>query len=143
MTSGPRLLTAEYLLGEKTSQLLVLATFTPLFQELFITIFTQKRLVVIRYHNHQCFHRAPSVGKLPSKAKDPNMTMKHGYPSPDANSPVFQLLLLLLLFCSNTSQNGIFFMAFSICSILTLLSNLKIFCSLRKRLKKRVPKYRI
>ena len=31
----------------------------------------------------------PSLGRLPTKTKDPNLTMRHGYPPPDAK-PVFQ-----------------------------------------------------
>ena len=50
------------------------------------------------------FIETPSLGRLPSKAKDPNLAMRHGYHSPYAN-PVFQyhggsiiIYLILLLF---------------------------------------------
>ena len=39
--------------------------------------------------NTSVFIETPSLEKLPSKAKDPNLAIRHGYPRPDAN-PVFQ-----------------------------------------------------
>ena len=82
---GPRCLPMGHLPGKKPS-LSIPASFTPLFNDFLLDISLMLRLVLMRCHNHHIFIKTPSLGRPPTKAKNPNPTIRHSYPLPDVNT---------------------------------------------------------
>ena len=62
------------------------------------------RLANLKLYNHQYFYQNTISGKITSQAyKDPNMTLRPGYPLPDYNL-VFQyhgeiIIIIIIIFC--------------------------------------------
>ena len=84
--------------------MLVRASFTPLSNESFIDIIIHVEVSGDEVPQPPVlFIETPSLGRLPTKAKDPNLAMRHGYRPPDAN-PVLHdhgdviIIIIIIIF---------------------------------------------